>query len=59
MLLLPEGDGSRRRHAHTACVMRARAAGKLPLREDWLATQPRRPGLWQRVRHARRGGRDG
>jgi hypothetical protein len=59
MLLLPEGDGSRRRHAHTACVMRARAAGKLPLHEDWLATQPRRPGLWQRVRHARRGGRDG
>jgi hypothetical protein len=50
MLLLPEGDGSRRRHAHTACVLRARAAGRLPLREDWLATQPRPPSLWQRLR---------
>ena len=27
MLLFPEGDHSRRRHAHTACVMRARQDG--------------------------------
>jgi hypothetical protein len=58
MLLLPEGDGARRRHAHTACVMRARSAGRLPLREDWLASQPRRPNLWQRLRHRGDGGRD-
>jgi hypothetical protein len=58
MLLLPEGDARRRRHAHSACVMRARGAGRLPLREDWLATQPRRPGLWQRLRQRRRAGRE-
>jgi hypothetical protein len=50
MLLFPEGDHSRRRHAHTACVMAARAAGRLPLREDWEATQPRRPPWWRRLR---------
>jgi hypothetical protein len=56
MLLLPEGDPSRRRHAHTACVMRARGAGRLPLREDWQATQPRPASLWKRL--WRRGGDD-
>ena len=58
MLLVPEGNSSRRRHAHTQCVMRARAAGRLPLREEWLATQPRSPGMWQRLRQLRRRGRD-
>lgn len=29
--------------------MRARAAGQLPLREEWLAGQPRRPALWRRL----------
>jgi len=58
MLLLPEGDASRRRHAHSACVMRARAAGRLPLREDWLATQPRQPSVWQRLRQFAAWGRD-
>jgi hypothetical protein len=58
MLLSPEGDSSRRRHAHSACVMAARAAGRLPLREDWLARQPRPPGLWQRLRQWRGAGRD-
>jgi hypothetical protein len=47
MLIVPEGDGARRRHAHTACVMRARRAGRLPLRED---VEPLRPGLWARLR---------
>jgi hypothetical protein len=50
MLLFPEGDHRRRRHAHTACVMRARAAGRLLLKEDWRAKQPRKPGLWSRLR---------
>jgi hypothetical protein len=58
MLLLPEGDPARRRHAHTACVMRARQAGRLPLREDWLATQPRTPSLWQRLRRGAARGRE-
>lgn len=35
MLLFPEGDHSRRRHAHTACVMNARQAGRLPTRDEW------------------------
>ncbi len=35
MLLLPEGDGSRRRHAHTKCVLNARRVGRLPTREEF------------------------
>ena len=48
-LIAPEGDSSRRRHAHTNCVMRAREAGELPTRDEWLATQPRPPSLWRRL----------
>jgi hypothetical protein len=44
MLVVPEGDSSRRRHAHTACVIAARKAGRLPSREEWLRTQPRPQG---------------
>lgn len=43
MLITPEGDSSRRRHAHTACVMKARATGRLPTRAEWERTQPRPP----------------
>jgi hypothetical protein len=46
LLVLPEGDASRRRHAHTGCVMRARRAGRLPLRDE---VEPRRPGLLARL----------
>src|SRR3954471_549546 len=46
MLVTPEGDPQRRRHAHTKCVMRARGAGRLPLRED---VEPPRPGLLARI----------
>jgi hypothetical protein len=49
MLIAPEGDSHRRRHAHTDCVLRARAAGQLVLREEWLRTQPRPPSLWRRL----------
>ena len=49
MLLYPEGDASRRRHAHTECVMRARKDGTLPTREEWLRTQPRPPGPIRRL----------
>jgi len=54
MLLFPEDDHSRRRHAHTECVMRARKEGRLPTRDEWEAAQPgrpaRRPGLLDRFR---------
>jgi hypothetical protein len=43
MLIAPEGDTSRRRHAHTACVLAARKAGRLPTREEWAKTQPSPP----------------
>ncbi len=35
VLLVPEGDTHRRRHAHTACVLEERAAGRLPTRDEW------------------------
>jgi hypothetical protein len=44
VLITPEGDSSRRRHAHTACALRARADGRLPDRDDWRKAQPREPG---------------
>jgi hypothetical protein len=50
MLILPEGLSQGRRHAHTACVMAARRAGRLPTREEWLATQPKGPGIRTRLR---------
>ncbi len=49
MLIVPEGRSDRRRHAHTKCVLAARQAGRLPTREEWLRTQPRPPGLLQRL----------
>jgi hypothetical protein len=55
MLITPEGDSARRRHAHSACVLKARKAGRLPTRDEWAATQPkppRPPGLLARVRTA-------
>jgi hypothetical protein len=50
VLIAPEGDGSRRRHAHTACVLAARKAGRLPSEEEWRKTQPRTPSLSSRLR---------
>ena len=49
VLLLPEGDTSRRRHAHTDCVRAAREAGRLPSRDEWKESQPRGPGLVARL----------
>jgi hypothetical protein len=48
MLVFPEDDPALRRHAHTACVARARKAGRLPLIED---VRPRSPGLLARLIH--------
>jgi hypothetical protein len=49
MLIAPEGDTRRRRHAHTKCVIAARASGRLVLHDEWLRTQPRPPRLWRRL----------
>jgi hypothetical protein len=49
LLVVPEGDASRRRHAHAECVRRARAAGRLRLREE---VEPPRPGRLARLRAA-------
>lgn len=50
VLIAPEGDSSRRRHAHTACVLAERGAGHLPTEEDWRRTQPQPPSIWHRLR---------
>jgi hypothetical protein len=34
MLVVPEGDGARRRHAHVECVAVAREASRLPTRDE-------------------------
>ncbi len=49
MLITPEGDSRRRRHAHTECVLDARRIGRLPTREEWARTQPRPPSIWRRL----------
>lgn len=54
MLIFPEDDKTRRRHAHTKCVLTARKRGELPMRDEWLRTQPRPPSLWRRL--LKRGG---
>ena len=41
-LVFPEGDRSRRRHAHTACVAAERRAGRLLSKREWERSQ--RPG---------------
>jgi hypothetical protein len=50
VLIAPEGDTGRRRHAHTACVLNERQAGRLPTEEDWRRTQPPPPSVWRRLR---------
>jgi hypothetical protein len=49
MLIAPEGDTRRRRHAHTQCVLKARSRGQIVLRDEWLRTQPPHPSLWRRL----------
>jgi hypothetical protein len=55
MLIVPEGDSARRRHAHSACVLKARRAGRLLTQDEWRRSQPRparSPGPWARMRAA-------
>jgi hypothetical protein len=49
VLLAPEGDLARRRHAHTQCASAAHVAGRLPSYDDWRKTQPREAGLLHRL----------
>ncbi len=49
MLISPEGDTGRRRHAHRECVDAAREQGRLPSRSDWQSTQPRTPSRLRRL----------
>ena len=49
LLVVPDGEPRRRRHAHATCVTAARRAGRLPLREE---VEPRPPGLLRRLRTA-------
>jgi len=49
VVLAPEGDVDRRRHAHAECVERERRAGRLPTYDDWRKTQPRGPSLLDRL----------
>ena len=47
VLIRPLGKGEGRRHAHLACVARAREDGRLPSQADWHAAQRRaRGGGW-------------
>ncbi|MFZ0040847.1 MAG: hypothetical protein WAK93_06050 [Solirubrobacteraceae bacterium] len=60
MLIVPEGDPSRRRHAHTSCVLKARRRGGLPSRQEWLRSQRSADtgpddGRWSRLRARLRG----
>jgi hypothetical protein len=55
MLMFPEGDHTRRRHAHSSCVMKARTKGDLLTQSEWRATQPREPNaLSKLIRRLRR-----
>jgi len=45
VLVAPEGDTSRRRHAHAECVRRAR----LRTYDEWRRTQPQPASWWRRL----------
>ena len=45
VLIAPDGDTARRRHAHAECV----AAAQLPTYSDWRKTQPRKPSVLARL----------
>jgi hypothetical protein len=51
VLIAPEDDRSKRRHAHMECVRKARQAGQLPTRDEWLqAERGPRPSFGERLR---------
>ncbi len=51
VLIAPEDDRSKRRHAHWECVQKARGEGRLPTQSEWLeATRGPRPSVGERLR---------
>jgi hypothetical protein len=51
VLIAPEDDRSKRRHAHWECVQKARSEGRLPTQSEWLeATRGPRPSIGDRLR---------
>jgi hypothetical protein len=57
VLIAPEGDAARRRHAHTECVLARRKAGRMPTLDEFReATEGPRRSLWARL--VRRASRD-
>jgi hypothetical protein len=51
VLIAPEDDRSKRRHAHWECVQKARAEGKLPTQSEWRESERGpRPSLGERLR---------
>jgi hypothetical protein len=50
VLIAPEGDAVRRRHAHAECVLAQRKAGRLPTRDEFrAATEGPRRSLLSRL----------
>jgi hypothetical protein len=49
VLIAPEGDTRHRRHAHTACALAARKAGRLPTRDESERAQGRQQNSWRRI----------
>ena len=49
VLIAPEGDSERRRHAHVECVAAARRAGTFKTYDDWREAQPLARGLLSRL----------
>jgi hypothetical protein len=47
LLIYPEGDARRRRHAHLSCALAARRDGRLPTREEWRRAQPDHGPGWR------------
>jgi hypothetical protein len=56
LLITPEGDSARRRHAHTECVREARRIGRLPTQDEWVGDRSRSPSAWKRWIARLRGG---
>jgi hypothetical protein len=49
LLIAPEGDTERRRHAHAECVLAARRSGRLPSYDEWRKSQRGTPSLLSRL----------
>lgn len=55
VLVAPEGEVDRRRHAHLECVAAERRAGRLRTQDEWRRqTKEARPGLLRRLLSRRR-----